>query len=305
MKIFKRTKVENKSFKLSEVVDKEYVIRDGIFQNLGSAKTTAKSHVICYAMNFEYLNIANNNPNISAIITLPELESKTLKPTVATLEPDIVFGKILNDFILNEYVKPTMEYKVSDSAVINETAVISPKVYIGNNVIIGRNVIINDYTIIEDNCIIGDNVVLGCDGFYFKRDKSGKLVKFLHAGGVHLYPDVEILTNSIIQRAHDADFTVIGEGTKISVNVNIGHSAKIGRHNSITGNVQIAGRVVVGDCCWIGTSSTISDSIHIGNNVNIRIGSIVVKNIKDGEDVSGNFAYNHKTRIKNFIKDQK
>lgn len=297
--------MENLIFNVQEFVDSKNIINNGVFQTLGSAKSKSSYQILCYAANLEYLKIANNNPCISAIITIPELQCKTTKALIIDDEPDMLFGKILNQLILKGYIKPKMEYKICKSAVIDPSADISSKCYIGENVVIGRNVIINDYTIIEDNSIIGDNVVLGCDGFFFKRNKAGNLIKFLHAGGVHIYRDVEILTGSMVQRAHDAEFTIIGEGTKISVNVNIGHSTKIGKHNMITGNVQIAGRVVIGDGCWIGTSSTISDSVVIGNNVNIRIGSVVVKDVKEGEEVSGNFAYNHIKRIINFAKEQR
>lgn len=291
--------------KLSDFISEKYIFRDGFFETTGSAKTENKQNVLCYAMNLEYVKIANKNPSISIIITLPMFQNEVTKSLVISDEPDIVFAHILNQLITKELIVPVMDFNISPSALIDDSAYVSKKSNIGQNVIIGKNVIINDYTIIEDNCIIGDNVVLGCDGFYFKRNLKGELVKFLHAGGVHIHKNVEILTGAIVQRAHDAEFTEIEEGTKISVNVNIGHSSKIGKHNMITGNVQIAGRVKMGDFCWIGTSSTISDSVNIGNNAKIRIGSVVLKDVKEGEDVSGNFAYKHTKRIKNFLKEQR
>lgn len=292
-------------FQLSDFLPKDKIVKNGIFSTIGSAKNTNKEATLCYALDFKYLKYAEENPNISAIITHPDLKYDGKKAFALDEEPDIIYGLILNKLILKDVIKPNMAYSVSKSAIIHPSAFISEKSYIGNNVIIGRNVIINDYTIIEDNCIIGDNVVLGCEGFYFKRKKNKELMKFLHSGGVHLHKNVEVMTGSIIQKAHDAEFTTIEEGTKISVNVNIGHSCKIGKHNMITGNIQIAGRVTIGDNCWIGTSSTISDSIVIGNNASIKIGSVVVKDVKDGEEVSGNFAYNHLKRVRNFAKQQR
>lgn len=297
--------MSKKNFYLSDLIEEKYIIKDGTFQNIGSAKQQNQNNVLCYAINIKYIKIADTNPSISAIITLPTLQTKTSKPLVIHEEPDILFGKIVNKLILQEKIEPNMHYGISESSSIDPSAYISPKTYIGKNVKIGRNAIVNDYTIIEDGCIVGDNVVLGCEGFYFKRDKEGKIIKFLHAGGVHLKQNVEIMTGSMVQKAHDLDFTTIEEGTKISVNVNIGHSSFIGKHNMITGNVQIAGRVKMGDYCWVGTSSTISDSVQIGDNVKIYIGSVVVKNVRSGEEVSGNFAYNHIRRVKNFTKEQK
>ena len=294
-----------KIFFLDQYIDSSYIIKNIAFKNIGSAKTKNNDDLLCYAMNLEYLKIADENKNISGIITLPSLQDKSRKVVATSDEPDILYGMISNQLIDQGYIKPTMEFKKSDCAIIDPSAYVSEKTYIGGNVHIGKNVIINDYTIVEDDCIIGDNVVLGCEGFYFKRNHKGELVKFLHAGGVHLCKNVEIMTGSIVQRAHDADFTKIGEGTKVSVHCNISHSANIGKHNMITGNVQIAGRVKMGDYCWIGNSSTLSDSVVIGDNVTIRIGSVVISDIKEKEEVSGNFAYNHRKRVRNFLKEQR
>jgi len=293
-------------YQLKDFISSQYIINHGYFSHTGSAKSTYNHYILCYAVNQEYLNIALNNDAISAIISTPELIlGHTTKGIVIHPEPDILYGEIVNQLIHNNQLHPKIDYGIDPTATIHPTAIVSKKCKIGKHVYIGRNAIIEDYTILDEGVIIGDNVVIGCDGFYFKRDKTGKLVKFLHTGGVHLHKNVEVMTGSMVQRAHDVGFTLVEEGTKISVNVSIGHSSHIGKHNMITGNVHIAGRVKVGDYCWIGTSSTISDSITIGNNVTIRIGSVVVKNVKEDEEVSGNFAYTHSKRLKNLIKEQR
>lgn len=293
-------------YRLHDFIDKSQIKHDGVFSTVGSAKAKFSDDILCYAVSDTYVKIAQENTAVSCIITTSKLAEGIFgKGVVISEEPDIDFGRIVNLLIEKDELAPKMEFYVDPSAQIDLTAIISPKCRIGKNVSIGRFSIINDYSILEDNVIIGDNVVIGCEGFYFKRDKEGQLVKFLHAGGVHLHADVEVMTGSMIQRAHDPDFTVIGKGTKVSVNVNIGHSAVIGRHNMITGNVQIAGRVTIGDSCWLGTSSTISDSVKIGDRVEIKIGSVVVKDIADGEAVSGPFAVSHSINLKNFIKSQR
>ena len=293
-------------YSLQEFVDEQFIVKNGGFETTGSAKATFNDYILCYAVTLEYLKRADSNPHISCVITNKKLADKITNKAIAIHdEPDILFDQIVNRLITDGKLAPAMDFGIDSTAVIHSTASISDKCKIGKNVTVGRHSIIEDFTILEDSVIIGDNVVIGCDGFYFKRDKSGELVKFLHAGGVHLHKNVEVMTGSMVQRAHDANYTVVGEGTKISVNVNVGHSAYIGKHNMITGNVQIAGRVKIGDYCWIGTSSTISDSVEIGNNAEIKIGSIVVKNVKENEMVSGNFAMLHSTNLKNYIKAQR
>lgn len=293
-------------YSLNEFIDKQFVLKDGDFVTTGSAKSTYSDNILCYAVTLEYIKKADSNPYISCIITNRELGDKVNNKAVAIdEEPDILFGQIVNRLIMDGQLAPSMDFGIDKTASIHSTTIIGKKCKVGKNVVIGRHSIIEDYTILEDNVIIGDNVVIGCDGFYFKRNKVGELIKFMHAGGVHLHDNVEVMTGSMVQRAHDADFTVVGKGTKISVNVNIGHSSHIGKNNMITGNVQIAGRATIGDNCWIGTSSTISDSVKIGNNAEIKIGSVVVKNVKDNEVVSGNFAMLHSKNMKNYIKVQR
>lgn len=287
-------------------VTPEYVLENGDFKTAGSAKATFSDGILCYAATLEYVRLAVGNPHVSCIITTESLAKEVKNKTVMVHdEPDILYGQVLNHLIAAGKLFPEMGFGIDKTAIIHPTAIVSEKSRIGKHVKIGRNAIIEDYVILDDDVVIGDNAVIGCDGFYFKRNKAGKLIKFLHQGGVHLHKDVEVMTGSMVQRAHDSDFTVVGEGTKISVNVNIGHSSVIGRHNMITGNVQIAGRVRMGDGCWIGTSSTISDGVVIGHNAEIKVGSVVVKNVKVNGIVSGNFAMPHNKNIKNYLKSQR
>jgi UDP-3-O-[3-hydroxymyristoyl] glucosamine N-acyltransferase len=292
-------------YNITKYVSSNKVLKHDFFQSIGSVTATHSDYILCYALTHKHIKQANDNPHISIVITKPELAKYVEKALIIDNEPDILYGNISNQLIKTGKIYPKMEYGIDQSAQIHPSAIVSDKTKIGKNVIIGRNTIINNFTIIEDNVIIGDNVVIGCDGFYFKRNQKKELIKFLHAGGVHLHKNVEIMTGSMIQRAHDATFTTIGEGTKVSVNVNIGHSSYIGKHNMITGNVQIAGRVKIGDYCWIGTSATISDSIEIQDNSQIKIGSVVVKHVKKDTTVSGNFAYEHQHHLKNYIKAQR
>ncbi|AJI57730.1 hexapeptide repeat of succinyl-transferase family protein [Francisella philomiragia] len=292
---------------LRDYIDNQNIIREGKFSSLGSAKSKSNKNLLCYALSTEYIEIANTSDNISVVITTPKYHKQVSqsKGLVIHGEPDILYAKLNNRLVLDGKNRPQMKFYIDKTANIHNTAIVSHKVWIGKNVQIGKNCIINDYSIISDNSIIEDNVVIGANGSYYKRMANNKLLRVFHAGGVYIGKDVDILANSIIQKAHDADFTYIGDGTKISVNVNVGHSSTIGKHNIITGNVQIAGRVEMGDCCWIGTSATISDSVKIGDFAKVRVGSVVVKDVAAGEQVSGNFAYSHTRRIRNFAKEQR
>lgn len=294
-----------KKQRLSDLIDTRHIIRDGFFANCGSAKIRGKIDILSYALTPDWVQAADANPAVSAIITLPALQDRTEKALVVHEEPDILFAETLNKLAAEGSLKPEMFYGIDATAVIHPSAQLGDKCFIGKNVHIGRNAIINDYSVIEEDCIIGDNVVIGCVGYYFRRAKSGKLIKLPHAGGVHIHKNAEILTGAVIQRAMEADFTVIGEGAKISVGVSIGHSVQIGKHSVILGSAVISGRTEIGNYCWIGPASAIASSLTIGDRAKVRIGSVVVQNIKEGGDVSGNFAIEHTRNIRAFARERR
>jgi len=49
---------------------------------------------------------------------------------------------------------------------------------------------------------------------------------------------------------------------------------------------------------WIGPNSTISDHISIGNSAIITLGSVVCKNVKSKQTVTGNFALEHRQFVR-------
>lgn len=296
-------------FDVSDFFVHSVILSSGNFSDFGSFNASGdKLNIICYVLDDISFNIALSNSNISVIICLDSIVIKDYcgKSLILSNDPARDYYLLKSKLINMGYFLPDIQSYISSSAKIHPTAIIAPHCYIGENVVIGRNAIINDYTKIMNNCIIADNCMIGHKGLSFKRGVDSSLYELPHSGGVIIHENVELLSSASVQRSHDADcMTSIGHDTKISVNVNIAHSCQIGNHTLISGNVQIAGWAKIGDYCWIGTSSTISDSVIIGNHAQIRIGSVVVKNVKDGQDVSGNFAYDHVKQIRNFVKAQK
>jgi len=291
------------TFKLEDWFSNTLIENPGNFKTTGSTKSL-RAGTLCYVANQEYAQLAIENNNITAVISMPQFaEFFPVKGLVIHDEPVFLLGEVTNQLIQDGFIKPKMEFHRASSANIHASAIVSEKCFIGENVEIGRNAIVNDYTIIGNNSIIGDNTVLGCDGLFVRRRNNGELFTFLHAGGVNIGEDVEILNNSMVQRAHEDGFTVIGFGTKIGPNVNVAHSSSIGKYCLVAGNTQIAGNVNIGDFSWLGTSVTISDGITIGDRAKVNIGSVVVRNIMDGEAVSGNFAISHTKNLRQHARE--
>lgn len=135
----------------------------------------------------------------------------------------------------------------------------------------------------------GCNNVIGHWGFGYARDEYGKLIRIEHAGGVKLFTDVEIGSNTCIDRAtKEGEFTEIGEGTKIDNLCHIAHNCKIGKHNLIVAGSIIGGSVIIGDYCFLGMGCMIKNKVKIGNNVTIGAGAVVLKDVPDNATVYGN-----------------
>jgi len=200
----------------------------------------------------------------------------------------LTFLRIANNFFVK---KP--EYEIHPSAIIHPEAKIpknchiGPLTYIGKSEI-GEGAIIQGRCYIYDNVIIGKNVkikvgaVIGGDGFGYQKNSEGSFEKFPQIGGVIIKDNVEIGSNTCIDRGALGN-TIIEEGTKIDNLVQISHNVKIGKHCAITANVVIAGSSTIGDYTWIAPSSTIRDQINVGKSVMIGMGSTVTKNVPDTE----------------------
>ncbi len=173
---------------------------------------------------------------------------------------------------------------VSDSAIVREGTIIQPGAFIGNNVTIGSNCIIHANVSIYDNCIIGDNVILhsntviGGDAYYFQKRATG-YVKFLSAGRVIIGNNVEIGASCSIDKGVTGD-TIIGDGTKMDNQCQVGHDTTIGKHCLIGAFAAIAGVTTIEDEVIIWARVAINKDIVIGKKAVILATSAVDKSIE-------------------------
>jgi UDP-3-O-[3-hydroxymyristoyl] glucosamine N-acyltransferase len=143
------------------------------------------------------------------------------------------------------------------------------------------------YDNIHSSVVVGRNTVIGGDGFGYAREIDGTLVKMPHMGNVIIHEDVEIGSNTCIDRAVIGS-TIIGAGTKIDNLVHVAHGVKIGRNCLIVAGVVIGGSCEIGDNVYIGIGAMIKNKIRIGNNAVIGMGAVVLKDVPDGVTVVGN-----------------
>lgn len=75
--------------------------------------------------------------------------------------------------------------------------------------------------------------------------------------------------------------TKIEENVILNLDCTVGHDAIIRRYTTVLPNVNISGKVTIGECCNIGTGSAIIQEITIGDNVTLGAGSVVVHDLPD------------------------
>ena len=239
--------------------------------------------------------------------------SLTISPSLAAKkcfiivdDPKLIFLRIAEHFFGRK-----KKYGIHPSAIIDGEAEINPNCYIGPLTYVGKSKIGNN-TFIDGNCfiyddvIIGNNVrvqagtIIGSEGYGYQRNENMEFEKFPHIGGVIIEDNVDIGSNTCIDRGALGN-TIIKEGAKIDNLVHVAHNVIIGRHCAVIANAMLGGSVVISDYSWVAPSASILNQISIGEKVTVGMAAVVTKNIPDGETWAGSPA----KPLKEFIEIQK
>ena len=177
--------------------------------------------------------------------------------------------------------------RISDTALIHPTAVIEPGVVIGHEVEIGEGCYIQAHAYIGDYSILGKRVVvqagaiIGSDAFYFKKTEEGYL-PWRTGGRVILEDDVQIGAGSTVNKGVSGD-TIIGEGSKLDCQVQIGHGVVVGKHCLLAAQVGIGGKTILEDEVVLYGQVGIAQNLHIGRGAVVLAKSGVSKNLEGGK----------------------
>lgn len=180
---------------------------------------------------------------------------------------------------------------ISKGAKIGKGAKIYPQAYIGDNVTIGDNSIIYPGVKIYHNCVIGKNcilhagVVIGGDGFGFAPE-NGEYVKIAQIGNVVLEDNVEIGSNTTIDRATMGS-TIIRRGTKLDNLIQVAHNVEIGESTVMAAQVGVAGSTKIGSHNMIGGQVGFAGHITVGSGNQIGAQSGIPNNVSDGNILMG------------------
>lgn len=236
--------------------------------------------------------IAENTPAKVMLATSKVDYSEKMKALAKVLlivnKPRLMLAKIIAEFFVE---KP--QALIHPSAIIDEEAVIDPSAAIGAGCVIGKakigkgtvikpKVVLYDDVTIGDNCLIHAGTVIGTDGLGCSREADGTLVKFPHLGGVVIGNNVEIGANCQIAKGVLSD-TLIDDGCKINGLCFIAHNCHLEKNVWITGDTMLCGSTRVKPNTTIYSNVIIREQSTIGEKVTIGMGSVVTKNVPDGE----------------------
>lgn len=176
------------------------------------------------------------------------------------------------------------DVEIGAGTIIGPNVVIGPQVTIGRGCAIGANATIQ-HAFIGDHVIIHPNAAIGQDGFGFAMSARGH-AKVVQVGRVIIQSNVEIGAGTTIDRGANRD-TIIGEGSKLDNQVQIGHNVIIGRHCVLAAQVGIAGSTELGDFVAMGGQAGSIGHIKVGDGAQVAGASALKDDVAPGARVAG------------------
>lgn len=186
---------------------------------------------------------------------------------------------------------------VGKGAVVGAGTVVQPHVYVGPNATVGRDCTLMAGSVVMDGCVVGDRVwlnpgvVVGGEGFGFVPTSKGH-VKIPQTGRAVVADDVEIGSNSVVDRAAMGD-TTVGAGTKIDNFVQVGHGAEVGKANLLVSYAGIAGSTRTGTGVVFAARASALGHLDVGDGVQLGACALLTEDAKAGERRTGIPAIEH------------
>jgi UDP-3-O-[3-hydroxymyristoyl] glucosamine N-acyltransferase len=122
--------------------------------------------------------------------------------------------------------------------------------------------------IVYFDCVLGNNIIIhsgaiiGSDGFGFAPNSDGTYNKISQIGNVVIEDNVEIGSNTTIDRATMGS-TIIRKGVKLDNLVQIAHNVEIGSNTVIAAQSGISGSTKIGENVIMGGQAGIAGHLTI------------------------------------------
>ncbi len=192
---------------------------------------------------------------------------------------------------------------IGKNVVIGDGTKIYPSTFIGDNVTIAQHTILHPGVKIYHDSIIGNNVtihagsVIGADGFGFAPQTDGSLKKVPQIGNVLIEDNVEIGSNTCIDRATIGS-TIIKSGAKLDNLLQIAHNVEVGNNTVIAAQTGVSGSTKIGNNVMIGGQAGLAGHLTVGDGAKINAQSGLGKSLKPGQSVTSSPAYDYNKAIR-------
>ena len=282
---------------------------------LGTLKN-AKSDQLSFLDNPKYLNDLKST-KAGAVIIAPKHAGDVPEGVIALVDEEPYLKLALASRLFapapmkTEGAEPVFgeECRIAENVsfgkevVLGDRVTIMPGCYIGDGVTIGNdtllypNVVLYHDTRIGARCIIHANTVIGSDGYGFAHTKTGEHIKLYQLGNVIVEDDVEIGSNTSIDRG-TIEPTIIKRGAKLDNLIQIAHNCVVGEHSLMTGQVGLAGSTILERNVVMGGQSGAMGHLTIGAFSTIAAKAGVTKSLKGGTVYAGYPIMEHKRWLK-------
>jgi sugar O-acyltransferase (sialic acid O-acetyltransferase NeuD family) len=149
------------------------------------------------------------------------------------------------------------------------------------------NVDVTPFSKFKKDCLPQSNVVMAFGHVKGKASKRKEiegicnLITLIHPTA-SIGVNVEIGVGSLIMNNCILTCDVqIGDCVCIDRASNISHGCKIGSYSHICPMVSISGDVTMGECCYIGTGSSIREKTNVASSTFLGMGGVLVKSIEE------------------------
>lgn len=180
---------------------------------------------------------------------------------------------------VGDYVTIGRKCRIADCTRICDNVTIGEGAVIGSHCIIYPGVHIFPGTVIGDRCILHSGCIIGDDGFGNAPQPDGTWQKIEHVGNVIIGNDVEIGSNTTVDKA-PMESTIIGNGVRIDNLCQIAHNVEIGDNTVMAAQSGIAGSAKIGKNCIIAGQVGIVGHITIADNTTIAAQAGVIGNVR-------------------------
>ena len=203
---------------------------------------------------------------------------------------------------VGDFVTIGKDCRIGDCTVIHDNVTIGAGTKIGSYCIIYPGVHIFPGMVIGDRVILHAGCIIGDDGFGNAPQPDGSWRKIEHVGNVVIGNDVEIGSNTTVDRA-PMESTIIADGVRIANLCQIAHNVVVGKNTVMAAQTGIAGSTQLGEGCILAGQVGLVGHIKIADHTTIGAQSGVIGSIrKPGETFWGTPAILHRTYLKAYAK---